>query len=368
MKIALVTPSYSRTPPDWCIPVLRGYAEALAARGVEVHVFPLAYPPEPSEYALGPVSVHAVGGPRLMSWARDPRVLARALRLIAAEHARGRFDALHAVFADECGPVALAAGRRLGVPVVATLAGGELVGLREIGYGCDLVWPRALAVRLTLRGARRLIVPSAYMDGLLRRRTARAAAIIPWGIDVDRFRPAPREASGAGVLCVAELRPVKDGALLVRAFARAAERHPGARLTLVGGGEAPDVLPGVRVARRARLAWDALPAVYAEAGVFAIASRHEAFCLAVLEAMACGLPVAGTAVGVLPEACAGDRPAGLCVQAGDEMALAAALEALLRDGALRERLGRNGRDLAAERYAWPAVAARCEALYREAVA
>jgi len=185
---------------------------------------------------------------------------------------------------------------------------------------------------------------------------------------VDRFRPAPSRQTGAEVLCVAELRPVKEGALLVRAFARAAAARPEARLTLVGGGEAPDVPPGVRVARRARLAWDALPAVYAHAGVFAIASRHEAFCLAALEAMACGLPLAGTAVGVLHEACAGDCPAGLCAEAGDEIALAAALEALLCDGALRERLGRNGRDQAAERYAWRTVVARHETLYREAAA
>jgi glycosyltransferase involved in cell wall biosynthesis len=164
------------------------------------------------------------------------------------------------------------------------------------------------------------------------------------------------------------LRPVKDGALLVRAFARAAAAHPGARLTLVGGGEVPEVPLGVHVARRARLAWDALPAVYAEAGVFAIASRHEAFCLAALEAMACGLPLAGTAVGLLPEVCAGECPAGLCAEAGDEIALAAALEALLCDGALRERLGRNGRQLATERYAWRTVVAQYETLYQGAAA
>jgi len=100
--------------------------------------------------------------------------------------------------------------------------------------------------------------------------------------------------------------------------------------------------------------------------VFAVASRHEALCLAALEAMACGLPLAGTAVGLLPEACAGDRPAGLCAEVGDEVGLAAALEALMCDGALRERLGQNGRDRAVECYAWSTVVERYETLYRGA--
>jgi glycosyltransferase involved in cell wall biosynthesis len=45
----------------------------------------------------------------------------------------------------------------------------------------------------------------------------------------------------------------------------------------------------------------ALPRLYRDAGVFIVSSRHEAQCMVALEAAACGIPVVGTNVGVLPE-------------------------------------------------------------------
>jgi glycosyltransferase involved in cell wall biosynthesis len=368
MKLGLILPSYSSDAADWCIPVLREFAESLAGRGVEVHAFPLAYPTappsgtwRPREYAVGPVRVHALGA-RQLGWARDPRVLARAVGLITAEARRERFDVLHAVFADECGVVALVAARRLGVPLIVTLAGGELSGLRHIRYGCDLSWPRALAVRLAVAGATRVTVPSEYMAGLFRRRFGRAVEVVPWGVDTARFCPEDledgppvRRAPPPSVLCVAEqMRLVKNVPLLVRALARVAA--PGTRLVLVGGGARPDVPEHITLDWRGHVPWDALPALYRAADLCALTSWHEAFGMAALEALASGVPVVGAAVGVLPEAC--DAGAGLCAASGDEHALAQALGALLADGARRAACGARARALAAARYAWPVVMVR----------
>jgi glycosyltransferase involved in cell wall biosynthesis len=370
MKIGLIVPAFSRDEADWCIPVLRDFATVLAARGASVHVFPLAYPHERRDYAIGAVQIHATGG-RPLGWARDPRLFFRAAGAISREHRRGRFDVLHAVFADECAPVALAAARRLGVPLAVTLAAGELSGLREIGYGCDLSWPRALAVRLALRGATGLIVPCEYMAGLLRRRTRRAHAVLPWGVDTARFHPSreagpPAGAAAAGpgavpVLCVAEqMRPVKNTPMLLDSLARAA---PGARLVLVGGGRRPLAPPGIVLEWHEKIEWDRLPAVYQAAGLFAQASWHEAFGVAVLEALASGLPVVGTAVGLLAEVASGPLRAGLAVAPGDAAGLAGAFGALLRDPERRATYARNARALAETRYDWQIVAPRFLALY-----
>ncbi|MCP4362538.1 MAG: glycosyltransferase family 4 protein, partial [Chloroflexi bacterium] len=63
----------------------------------------------------------------------------------------------------------------------------------------------------------------------------------------------------------------------------------------------------------------ALPTLIQRGSLFALSSRHEAQCMAVLEAAACGLPVVGTAVGVVPELA---PEAGAAVSVGDEKKLA----------------------------------------------
>jgi glycosyltransferase involved in cell wall biosynthesis len=65
--------------------------------------------------------------------------------------------------------------------------------------------------------------------------------------------------------------------------------------------------------------------------------------------MASGLPVVSTTAGGIPEVVLHGRP-GLLARAGDAAAIADLLAALLRDAALRARLGRAGRELAAERF------------------
>ncbi|MGH7685676.1 MAG: glycosyltransferase family 4 protein, partial [Candidatus Dormibacteria bacterium] len=70
-----------------------------------------------------------------------------------------------------------------------------------------------------------------------------------------------------------------------------------------------------------------LASLYRGAGVFALASTHEGFGLAALEAMACGAPVVATLAGNLPDLCGG---AALLVPVSDAGALASALDAVLR--------------------------------------
>jgi phosphatidylinositol alpha-1,6-mannosyltransferase len=103
-----------------------------------------------------------------------------------------------------------------------------------------------------------------------------------------------------------------------------------------------------------------LPAVYAGADVFALTSiQHghsvEGFGLVYLEASAQGLPVVAHAVGGVAEAVAQDRT-GLLVPPDRPEELTAAFARLLTDGALRERLGAEGRRWAG-RTSWAASAA-----------
>jgi glycosyltransferase involved in cell wall biosynthesis len=89
--------------------------------------------------------------------------------------------------------------------------------------------------------------------------------------------------------------------------------------------------------------------LFAEADVFVLPTRAECLAVVLMEATAAGLPVITTDVGALAE---GVRPGdtGLLVQPGDVRDLHQALQALTRDGLLRQRLGRAGYDLARQKF------------------
>ncbi|MFI5361380.1 MAG: glycosyltransferase family 4 protein [Elusimicrobiota bacterium] len=100
---------------------------------------------------------------------------------------------------------------------------------------------------------------------------------------------------------------------------------------------------------------------------FVLPSRREGHSLALLEAMAAGKAVVATKVGGA-EATVEDGRDGLLVPPEDCGALEGAMDRLMSDRSLRERLGRAGRERVARDFTWDAHARACEEVYREALA
>jgi len=303
----------------------------------------------------------------------------RALRTITAEHRRSPFDVIHAFWADEPGWVAALAARRLNCRFILSLAGGELIGLPDLGYGLLLLPGRKTLVRWALRQAARVTAGSQYLCELARARGAcdeRKITRVPLGVDTALFCPPPSGAlvvthasassgssqgdqmRGGIILNVGSLYPVKDQTLLLRAFRRVSKELPQAQLWLVGDGPLrADLLrqaEGLPVRFWGAVNHAALPEVYRQASVLVQTSRHEAQGMAVLEAAACGAPVVGTPVGVLPEI-------GLVTR--DEDALAQALIELLCDPARLKTLGEAARRQVENGFALPLTVERFMQLY-----
>jgi glycosyltransferase involved in cell wall biosynthesis len=166
--------------------------------------------------------------------------------------------------------------------------------------------------------------------------------------DLEGFRgvSTERDTSGrlVGVLCVGRLVPDKNLGQLIEAFAECAFAEGEAELELCGTGPLEGELRelasrlGVPVRFRGFVAPEELPAVYASADVLALVSTYEPFGVTVREAAAAGLPVICTERAGAAGDVAVDGENALVVDPADRVAIAEALRAVVRDGALRARL------------------------------
>jgi glycosyltransferase involved in cell wall biosynthesis len=177
------------------------------------------------------------------------------------------------------------------------------------------------------------------------------------GVDTAQFFPCEEPAVEVvadaslviGSLCV--LRPEKALDLLQEAFARVRHLKPGMKLMLVGSG--PE-LPRLQAnATRLGIAESNVfvpttpeaPRFLRSIDIFVLSSKSEAFSNSLLEAIACGCCCVGSRVGGTPEML-GQNERGLLFQSGDPADLAACLETLIENDALRSELGRKGAEFA----------------------
>jgi glycosyltransferase involved in cell wall biosynthesis len=337
MRIALVLPGgVDRSGEYRVIPALLALIARLAAHH-DVQVFALGQEPEPCEWELAGGRIHNIG-------ARRTRL--QALLAIRELHRRSPFDVIHAIWSGACGEVAVFAARMLGVASVVHVAGGELVALRDIGYGGRLNWRGRLREALVLRGASAVTAASSAMIQSLAQLGV-AAQRLPLGVDLNRWPPSsPRRrehARPARLIQVASLNRVKDQATLLRALGSLRASRIRFEMDIVGDDTLHGEIQGLaaqlglsgQVRFRGFMTQRQLYPVVQAADLMIVSSRHEAGPLALLEAAVVGVPTVGTAVGHVAEWA---PDAALSVAVGDATALAGAIGRLLADEDLRLRI------------------------------
>ena len=193
--------------------------------------------------------------------------------------------------------------------------------------------------------------------------------IIPNGVRVDAGN-APISGRGpvTTILTVANLRAEKAHEVLLAAAAELRPRHPYLRFLIAGDGPRLTELAklasslGLDSAVRFLGHSEDVPALLADADVFVLPSRSEAFPNGVLEAMAAGLPVVASRVGGLLDLIDEGRT-GLLVTPDDPSALADAIESLVLSPARAAMLGAAARDEVAGRYSFDRMVRGFEDLY-----
>jgi glycosyltransferase involved in cell wall biosynthesis len=200
------------------------------------------------------------------------------------------------------------------------------------------------------------------------------------GIDTHRFNGSVARSGELPIVVgtVGHLAPIKGHDIFLRAAALISAHRPEVRFTVIGEDKSPQMdhrrplenlvaelglsgivtMPGWR---------DDMPAVLSSLTLFVSAARSEPFGLAIVEAMAAGLPVVAAASEGAMEIIE-DGFSGKLVPTDDPEALAQAINDLLDNPLERLRLGHNAQLAARERYSLARMASDTEQVYREVLA
>jgi glycosyltransferase involved in cell wall biosynthesis len=355
-------------------------AGGLARRGHDVTVFTrrdATSPPARVTTPDGYVVEHVPAGPP----SDIPKDELLGYMPAFADHLTDRWrneppDVVHAHFWMS-GLAALTAGRRTGVPVLQTFHALGTVKRRHQGTSDTSPPERIELERRLCRSVDRVIATCADEVAELESMglPPERATVIPCGVDTDAFRPLPApDGARPRLLVIGRVVERKGVGNVIEALAQL----PGVELAIGGGPAAefldsdPDIARLRRLAERHAVSDRVrflgsvdradVPRVMASADVVVCVPWYEPFGIVPVEAMACGRPVVGSAVGGLLDTVV-PGVTGELVRPRRPDLLAPVLRDLLGDPARRAAYGRAGRARAVDTYQWRQVVAETEDAY-----
>lgn len=350
-------------------------ASRAAAAGIEVVVVTAGAKGLPRRESIAGVPVFRSPMPPRSLGPMDPgAMLLFALGAVPMVHRLAReADVLHAHFTIPAGLMAWALSCLRRRPYLVTLHGSDVPGYHHERPHAGLYALTRPLARRVWRGADRVVAVSeelrqfvAAMEGSL------PIEVVPNGVDTHRFAPPPDEAREPGrILLVGRLIRLKGHSVFLRALARVHRCWDGPlRAEIIGDGpeledlrrEAAALGVSDRVDFLGFVPHESLPALYARVSLFVMPSLGEALPMAILEAMASGLPVVASRVGGIPDVL--PESGALYVPPGDEEALARAILAVLSEPGKARAMGRENRERAAG-FHWDVIAMRYVRMYEE---
>jgi len=290
------------------------------------------------------------------------RALTHSRRLLRRQY----YDLSFAFSTVPAGAISYALQTTAKLPYLVSLQGPDVPGF-EARYDylypflkpvIKRIWSRAAIVTATSQYHQQLA--NSTLPGL-------KVSVVFNGVDATVFRPSDEhsEADGINILCVGRLIERKGQEYLLRAFARLRPKlKVPSKLTLVGTGDTEaslrslteDLLIVDNVDFVGAVSGEKMPKVFKKGDIFVLPSQNEGMSIALLEAMACGLPVVVTNTGGTAELVQ-ENVNGFVVPWADIQALTEHLFLLVKDRQLRQRFGEASRQTAMK-FSWIAMSQR----------
>jgi glycosyltransferase involved in cell wall biosynthesis len=316
---------------------------------------------------------HAASGPRLQEILGRGIPIPRYTQLKMGLPAKGeltrawrqrRPDIVHIATEGPLGWSALAAARKLGIPVATDFHTNFHAYSRHYGFAW-LATPVMAYLRSFHNRADCTIVPTQELAEELGALGYRGLRVVGRGVNPDVFHPARRSSElraqwGADedtpvALCVSRFAPEKNFPLVIEAFEAMRRERPDARLVLVGDGPLSEELArrNVGYVIAGRLVNGKLSAHYASGDIFLFPSTTETFGNVTLEAMASGLAIVAYRYAAAREHLEHGRSA-LLAPFDDAAAFIAAAQRMVQDMGFARTLGQAARS-AAQFLTWDRV-------------
>jgi N-acetyl-alpha-D-glucosaminyl L-malate synthase BshA len=346
---------------------------ALSASGIEVHFFSYALPFRLTGFDANFI-FHEVEVTSYPLFKYPPYTLSLAARL-AEESKRVGLDIIHVHYAIPHAISGFLAKQILGAEapkLITTLHGTDitLVGQHPSFYA---------VTKFSMEASDALTTVSKYISERTRESFGidKPIEIIPNFVDVTRFKPDQKgcdrdefaEPDEKIIMHMSNYRPVKNADDVIKIFEIINKRQP-SRLILVGDGpEAPNVLAMAdSMGLKDRVTFlggqDMVESVLCKADLFLLPSASEAFGLAALEAMACGVPVVGSIVGGLPELVT-NGDVGYLEPIGDVGAMARRSLEILSDKEMHSKMSKRAREITVDKFTTEKIVNQYKDFYRK---
>jgi glycosyltransferase involved in cell wall biosynthesis len=267
------------------------------------------------------------------------------------DHRQNKFDLLLAFWGYPAGFLATSLSKLVKIPCAVYLLGADSFGIASVNFG---ILHRPLSKRIarwTYKHSSLLLGISEFQKKSLESHGVMNAIIIPWGIEKDSYKFTDKKRSEPlHIIHVGHLTPVKDQVTLIKTFAVITKKNP-AELRIFGedflNGEIQKLCKELGVEKQVQfldvISYQQMPEQYAWADVMLHTSLVEGQSMALTEAAATGVLLAGTKVGLLHDL---GEDYGITVEVGDCETLASKVLGLLNDDESWNQKIRNARQWA----------------------
>lgn len=339
--------------------VAYGLSSSLVEMGHSVDIVTMAFGDLPEQESVNGIRVHRVPCFRRAVDRCHPHemavYLARAIPELRRLCSANSYDLVHCHFILPDGLLGLWLRRRLGLPLVVTAHGSDVPGYNPDRFQ---LWHTVISPiwKLSARSIDTIVCPSQFLEGLILAGEPQATTVaIPNGYDIDKFDAGRRRKNRILILTrMLERKGVQD---VLRAL-----QEPGIDydIDIVGTGPYLDQLKKLDADLGTGATFhgwldndsDELRELLETAAIFVFPSHAENFPLVLLEAMAAGAAIITTNQTGCREVVG---EAAIKVPPGRPAAIREALERLVGNRELRERLGREARERLEQNFSWQSV-------------